>query len=197
MSAILSVNPIQVGFIITPSIIFLTLWIDFEKINGNLDQGYNQKFGSLFQEFRCNESLLCFSYYSIFTLWNLLYSINQLYTTKSEYVQRGLNLVLSIFMMMYLVIFRPFKQKSILLSNIVCWIFNCVLFLIIFSRSFLEFFNQDDNFDFFFIGTVIIQILFQYTLNLILCYLKIKKFYLKHYSGNESVEKNIEQRSLD
>ena len=177
---------------ITPSIIFLTLWIDIKKIKNNTHPNYSLKFGSLFEEFKYNQSLFHFAYYSIFTLWNLLYSINQLYTTKSEYVKSGLNLVLSIFMMAYLSIFRPFKEKSILVSNIVSWALNCVLFLIIFLRSFVKYLNQDDSFDFMFIGTVSIQILFQYALSMILFIIEIKKFYLKHHRRSKSIAKESE-----
>lgn len=53
---------------ITPSIIYLTIWIDFEKINRSIDSNYNLKFGSLYEEFKYNQNLLQIAYYSIFTL---------------------------------------------------------------------------------------------------------------------------------
>ena len=172
---------------ITPSIIFLTLWIDFEKINQNINSYYNQKFGSLFEEFKCNQNLLQMGFYSIFTLWNVIYSVNQLFTTKSEYLQRGLNLIISIFMMMYLVMIWPFKEKAILISNLASWAFNCFLFLIIFLRSFVESFNQNEYFDFVFIGIVTIQILFQYGVSLILFIIQIKELYLKYKGRNQPI----------
>ena len=154
-----------------------------------MDLEYNQKFGSLFQEFSCNQNILQTAYYSIFTSWNLVYSINQLYFIKSEYAQRGLNLVLSIFMIIYLVKFKPFRQKGILLSNMVSGTFNFLLFLIIFFRSFIEFFKQDDYFDFLFIGAVSSQILFHYVVIFIYLIIKIKKFYSIYLKRNESTTK--------
>lgn len=101
----------------------------------------------------------------------MFYTMNQLYMIKSEYLQRGLNLLISIFMMMYLLIVKPFKEKSILVSNIVSWAFNFVLFLIIFLKSFIIFLD-DDYFDFLFIGVISGQILFQYSASLIILILK-------------------------
>ena len=82
-------------------------------------------------------------------------------------------------MLLYLLFCRPFKIKSILMSNIASEIFNSLIMLLIFLKSFVGVLQSGDYFDFCFIGIVSIQILLQYVIGLYLLFNKVLDYYKK------------------
>ena len=112
---------------------------------------------------------------------------------KYEFLQRGLNLALSIIMLIYIMKFKPFKEKGILVSNMIAEAFNCLLFLVIFLRSFVELFKVDAYFDYFFIGIITGQIFVQYVFTFILLIIEIKKIFSASLKKNTSILKSSNQ----
>ena len=164
-------------FIATPSIIFLILWIDEVKITKNLNSYYNEKYGSLFDEFNTENDFVKILYYPIFTLRSFTFAISQIFLSQFEYLHKALNLSFTLFMLLYLIVFRPFKIKSILVSNIVSEIFNSLIMLLLFIKSFVGFLQSGDFFDFCFIGMILIQVLFQYATGVYLLFKDIASYY--------------------
>ena len=168
----------------------MILWIDEIKITKISNKDYIEKYGSLFDEFDNEKKLIHFIYYPIFTLRSLTFAISQIYLSQIEYLHRGLNLGFSLFLLVYLVVYRPFKLKSILISNIASEIFNSFIMIIIFLKSFFGFLRDGDFFDFCFIGTVYIQILLQYV---IVIYLFIENLIDRFKNSTRHQTDNITQ----
>lgn len=157
----------------------MILWIDENKIKGNLKNNYKEKYGSLFNEFDTEKEFIHVIYYTIFTLRSLTFAISQIYLSQFEILHRGLNLGFTLIMLLYLLFCRPFKIKSILMSNIASEIFNSLIMLLIFLKSFVGVLQSGDYFDFCFIGIVSIQILLQYVIGLYLLFNKVLDYYKK------------------
>ena len=153
------------------------MWIDEKIIKESLEKDYSEKYGSLFDEFEYEKGLIHFIYYPIFTLRSLTFAISQIYLSNFEYLHRGLNFGFTLIMLLYLLIYRPFKIKSILVSNILSESFNSLIMLLIFMKSFVGFFQSGDYFDFCFIGIILIQILFQYAIGIYLLLKDIASYY--------------------
>ena len=157
----------------------MILWIDESKIKGKLNKDYNDKYGSLFNEFDNEKGLIHFIYYPMLTLRSFSFAVSQIYLSKFEYFHRALNLSFTLFLLLFLIVCKPFKVKAILISNIASEILNSFILLIIFLKSFIGFLQSGDFFDFCFIGTVSIQILFQYTISIYLFIENVIEYFKK------------------
>ena len=131
---------------------------------------YIREFGTLFSEFYENHRLLSLMYYPILSMRALIFSINQLFLSHFEYLQKSVNLAASAFLFFYLLAVKPFKVKEILISNIFSEFTNISIFVIIVLRDYMFQSGLDEYFDKIFIGLVYSQIAFQYlVIFLILC----------------------------
>ena len=154
------------AFIITPAIIFLTLFIDFIKIKLDVNRLYSGKYGSLFSEFHTDKDFIHILYYPMLTMRSLAFAISQICFNENEYLQRIFNLVVSSLLTIYIITCRPFKEKTTLITNIFIEVLTCFLFWIILFRSFWGFFQVDDNLNFCFILAVLLQIGFHYLVSI-------------------------------
>ena len=134
---------------------------------------YSGKYGSLFSEFYYDKDFIRILYYPLLTMRSLAFVISQMFLNDNEYLQKGFNLAVSIILTIYIIICRPFKENTTLITNIVIEVFTCLLFLIILLRSLWGFFQIDDNFNFCFILTVLTQIGFHYLMMIYSLFVKL------------------------
>jgi hypothetical protein len=81
------------------------------------DKVFYQRFGSLFSEFKNNKGFFSTLYYTIFYLRRLVYLITQVYLNSALFIQSGINVAFSFIQTFYLLYYRPFKEKDLLVSS--------------------------------------------------------------------------------
>ena len=152
---------------------------------------YLNKYGSLFSEFYENHGLICLLYYLVFASRILIFSINQLFLSQFEYLQKSLNLTASVFFLIYLAIVKPFKVKEILISNIYSEFTNVSIFLTIMLRDYLFQNGFSEFFDTVFIGLIISEIIFQYLVILYILCKKIKYLCYQYRNSRQADQESI------
>lgn len=151
---------------------------DFNLIEDN-DDSYVSKFGTLFTEFNCNNGVLSNLYYPLHLLRNSIFALSQIYLRENEILQSSSNLFSSLIVFFYLCIIRPFKERIILITNIVIEGVIGSILLLILCRSFFKFAHNDLYFDFIFISLLIFVLGFQYIISLMLLIQKIKRLWIE------------------
>lgn len=165
-------------FIVTPTVLFLNIWIDFKRIQDFRDEGYLERFGDFFKEFKRDQRLVQLMYYPVLTTRSLVFVVGQLYV-EQEFVQKSLNFAICCLLLAGIIIFKPFKEKLILIANIISEIFICLIFFVILTKNWLIFFKDSAIFDFCFISLVSFQIVFNYLISLIILFQKIRELIRK------------------
>ena len=114
-------------------------------------------------------------FYPLITSRNIAFSLSQLYLNDAEYYQKSINLLFSFFIIFFLINFKPFKDKLVLIANIVSEIMISTLFFIVFMKNILPYFWEDFYFDCCFVSIVLIQLGFQYSVSLFSFLVNIKE----------------------
>ena len=166
------------SIIITPFIITIALINDFETIKYRKYLIYNQRYGSLFEEFKNDRFLSQIAYYPILTLTSLIYSTNQIFLSEFELLQKLINLLTSLVFFIYLIKYRPFTETWVMITELFSELSIIFLFLIILLKGF----KYDHIFNISFISCVIIQIGFQYLISFIMFLKYIRSKYIQYKS---------------
>lgn len=87
------------------------------KIRNENDEEFKEKFGSLFEEFKNDRSSLSSMFYSMYFFRRTVYVIIQVFMNEFPRVQAGLNIAFSIYLLGFLLYYRPFKDFHIQISN--------------------------------------------------------------------------------
>ena len=120
-------------------------------------------------------------FYPLITARFLVFTISQLYLNDLESLQKSTNLSFSFIIVGYLISFKPFKDRTVLLANIVSEIMISAIFLLIFMKNIVPFFKSDFNFDCFFVSFILFQLGFEYLVSLYEFFVKLgrncKSFY--------------------
>lgn len=106
----------QIIVALTPSAIFVSSFISYNRILDKKDGLYHKKFGSLFLEFKNQKGFLSTQYYCLFFIRRLAYLISQVYLNSYPYIQAGVNIGFSALNGAYLLYYAPFKERSVLIS---------------------------------------------------------------------------------
>ena len=154
-------------------------YLSYEKIKDPTNQNFFRRFGSLFDEFKLDKGFLSTQYYFIYFLRRMAYVGSQVYLNSFPFVQNFFNLFFSVLQTFYLVYYKPFKEKHILISNFVGEI--CVL--IAFSDGFLfilDFKRKDlEGAEYAFVYTVLIGMAMQFFISLYCFFMVVKEFIKK------------------
>lgn len=98
---------------------FVSSFISHEQVKDTKDKVFYQRFGSLFSEFKNDRGFFSTLYYAIFFLRRLVYLITQVYLNSAVFTQSGINVIFSFIQTFYLLYYRPFKEKDLLISSII------------------------------------------------------------------------------
>ena len=101
----------------TPPVLVVCSFINHAKISAR-DQDFLKKWGSLYGEFKINKGFWSSQYYLVYFLRRLAYMLTQVYLNHSLFLQGALNIAFSTVQTAYLLYYMPFKEKSILVSNV-------------------------------------------------------------------------------
>ena len=176
------------SFIVTPFVIIITLINDSDKIKERKNLIYNQRYGSLFHEFKNDNILSYTAYYPILTLRSLIYSINQMYLSKYELSQKLINFLTSLIFFIYLLKFRPFRETGVMVTEMVAEFSIMFLFLIIIVIGY----ESEQLFNILFISCIMIQIGFQYFISIIMFLKSLNSNYIQ-YVRNKLIAKNTDK----
>ena len=107
-------------------------------------------------------------YYPIYSLRRLIYALSQVYLSDYPVLQKSSHLALGFATFLYLIVVKPYKQKLILISNIVSEGLMCLIFVQIIVMHFYSDLLTEDSFNFIFISILMACLGFQYIISLII-----------------------------
>ena len=166
-----------------------TAFIMFRFRNQVRDRKILDKFGSLYEEFKLDKGFMSQIFYLVYLVRRLQYMLSQVLLDDYIYLQYSLNLSFTIFQFAYLVYYRPFKEKYIMISEFIGQVTVVIIFILtgLMLPSKLEF--SSSTTDTIFIYVVIICISSQTIIGFFSFYLMAKQIYLK--AKKYKLEKNI------
>ena len=156
------------------------IWIDLEKINASSNLEYIKKYELLFSEFYNDKGINYLMFYPLITTRNVIFTLSQLYLNDLEYNQKSINLLFSFIIIIFLIIFKPFKDRVVLIANIVSETMISILFLIILMKNIIPYFSKDFYFDCCFVTIILLQLGFQYLLSIFTLLFKLKEICNKY-----------------
>ena len=83
------------------------------------DEDFEQKWGSLFNEFKNDRGFLSSQYYFIYFSRRVAYVLSQVYLNSYLFLQGGLNIFFSFLTLIFLLFYVPFKDSAVFYSNLV------------------------------------------------------------------------------
>ena len=146
----------------TPLIIFVGLYLNYNKIKNNQNPEFVRRYSSLISELDQTRGFKCLLYYPLFTLRRLAYAFAQIYLNNFPILQKSIHLFFTILTFLYLIIVKPFISKTVLVSNIVTEGFMMLIFALILIIYIKNDIVSEDNLNFMFISCLIGCLGFQY-----------------------------------
>jgi hypothetical protein len=147
--------------VLTPSIIFVCIFISYPKIKEFDNKKFHLRFGSLFLEFKNNEGYFSAMYYFVYFLRRMVYLISQVYLNSYLFVQFGITIGFSIIQISYVLYYKPFKKKELLISSIIgdiaCFTVVCLSTIFIQDISNQLSYILETVIVYIIIGTMVIQ----------------------------------------
>ena len=184
-------------YVVTPPAFIVFSYTSYEKIQNPENEVFFKSFGSLYDEFKLDKGFFSTQYYFLYFLRRVLYVASQVYLNHMPCLQNGSNLFFSILQTIYLIYYKPFKEKHILISNYIGEI--CVL--IVFSDAYL--FLVDLGHDIvkvaesIFIYSVLGSMGLQFLISLYCLFLAFKELVQKIISYRNRPALNIRGKRLD
>lgn len=118
VSYIVIVTYIQMIIVITPLALLAGSLLSYENIYSQDNEEYTSKWGSLFSEFKNNKGFWSTQYYLFYFIRRLIFIMAQVYLNSYLFFQGALNICLSLLSLIFLLIFKPYKEKTILISSL-------------------------------------------------------------------------------
>ena len=137
---------------VTPIALLAGLYINYDFIHNNQFPILVRRFGSLISEFDQNRGFKCMIYYPLYTLRRVVYAISQIYLSNYPGLQKSSHLVFGLITFLYLIIIKPFKEKIILITNIVSEGLMCLAFAQILFMEFDTNLLSEDSLNYIFIS---------------------------------------------
>ena len=129
-------------------------------------------------------------YYPIYSLRRLIYALSQVYLSDFPVLQKSSHLALGFATFLYLIVVKPYKQKLILISNIVSEGLMCLIFVQIIVMHFYSDLLTEDSFNFIFISILMACLGFQYIISLIIVGSQIREI-LKKFMKRKDLTKVV------
>ena len=88
--------------------------------SSNISEGsgeFLQKWGSLYSEFKNDRGYWSSQFYFVYFARRLAFVLSQIYLNNSHYLQTILNASFSVIVLLHLIVYRPFKERAIMISN--------------------------------------------------------------------------------
>ena len=82
-------------------------------------EGFKKKWGSLFLEFKNDKGYLSSQYYLIYFTRRVAYAFSQIFLNSLPFLQGGINVLCSLLTLAHLIYYRPFKDTTIMVTNII------------------------------------------------------------------------------
>ena len=95
-----------------------------------------EKYGSLFYEFKHDKGFASSLFYLVYFIRRLQFILTQTLLYAKPYVQFSLNLIFSLMQLAYIILFKPFKENSTMISELIGEF--CVVFIIFLSGFMLS-----------------------------------------------------------
>ena len=102
-----------------------------------------RKYGSLYEEFKVQHGVASCFFYPIFVIRRVQYALTQLYLASIPNIQLVTNLIFSFFQLSYTLYYKPFKERLVLVSQIIGDV--CILILFSISGFYLSDIEDDTN----------------------------------------------------
>jgi hypothetical protein len=102
------------------------------KLSRNVQNSVlNERLGTLLSEFKLNKGFFSYLFYLVFFCRRLQYILTQTLLFEFPYVQFFLNIVFAVLQLVYIIVYRPFKEKAVMISEFVGEV--CVVLVIAIS----------------------------------------------------------------
>ena len=88
--------------------------------SSNINEGseeFLQKWGSLYSEFKNDRGYWSSQFYFIYFSRRFAFVLSQIYLNDFQYLQTILNASFSVIVLLHLIVYRPFKEPAIMISN--------------------------------------------------------------------------------
>jgi hypothetical protein len=122
------VRGIKIAFILTPPLLFVSNFVSNQNIFSN-DGEFYQKWGSFYYEFKINKGFLSSQFYVIYFTRRLVYMISQVFLNGHLFIQGALHILFSIIQLVFDLYYLPFKEKPIMISNLISEFSMTIIFL--------------------------------------------------------------------
>lgn len=114
--------------VLTPPVILVSSFVTISRIIDINDTEFYNHFGSLFNEFKNNKGFLSSQYYSLFFIRRLTFIILQVFLNDYLIFQACFNTAFSLFFVIFLFCYRPYKEIIVFISIIAGEICNLLIF---------------------------------------------------------------------
>ena len=164
---------------------------NIDKIQSG-DNEFNSKYGSLFMEFKNDKGMAGSIYYFIYFTRRIGFILSQLFLNSIPSLQFGLNAGMTLTILGYLIIYRPFKVTTVGISNLVS---EAGILLVLVTSFTFNFELSNDSIKFlenFLISSVLFCMTCQITISLVETIMCLKRKILDYKNNNKySVQSEI------
>ena len=129
-------------------ILFVSLFLFYSKKNlshiaNKEDRDFYNKWGTLFEEFKNDKGFISTQFYLVFILRRFLFSISQVFLNSVPILQVSINIAWTIILIFYIVYFRPYIEKKLMISELIGEF--AILVTMILSMLFFADLSQDSK----------------------------------------------------
>jgi hypothetical protein len=154
---------------LTPPLLFVASYVSLSDINSG-DEDFQLKWGSLFLEFKNDRGFWSSQYYFLYFSRRVAFALCQVYLNSVLKLQGALNIFFSFISLGFLIVYRPFKETTILISNMTSEI--SITFVMILTYCYLWDLSPETSeiIEILIIFSVILAMMIQVMLSLYLFY---------------------------
>ena len=154
-ASVFIVNFNQLSFILSPAVLFICLYVSYDRLIDSEDIEYYLKYSSLFYEFKNDKGLKSSLFYVIYFFRRIIYVLSLRYLNSMILLQKSINAFCSLICLTYLTFLRPFKSRLVLITNLINEIAILILFCLNLLLSFATKTHQIDFLEKTFIYTAV------------------------------------------
>ena len=116
---------------------------NLSRITNKEDRDFYNKWGTLFEEFKNDKGFISTQFYLVFILRRFLFSISQVFLNSVPILQVSINIAWTIILIFYIVYFRPYIEKKLMISELIGEF--AILVTMILSMLFFADLSQDSK----------------------------------------------------
>lgn len=168
----------QIIVVITPVCLLIGGFFNYRENKYNCDE-FKKKWGSIYEEFKNNKGFISTQFYTVFLSRRVGYIFSQAFLNYNTYMQLTVILIFSMFQLLFLALYLPYKDKEVLVSSFIGEF--CIFEVILLSYFFIPDMGLDSqiNLESAIVFSVLIAMIMQTGIAIVLFIRSLKEVWQK------------------